>query len=173
VNLPGPNPLEPSYEPKPVEQTAAELVFMQRAATNLVAMHKKDGQLPEGVSEAALADVAVIADMNVLPAKAAAMAALTGLVQPEALYLMWARARNALQLLGTVALMRLADKMDNSRSPGDTRVLLKIVQWAGLPTPQEGPQSDQGRLEQMSQADVGKLSDSDLHDKLLEALKKG
>ncbi len=51
-------------------------------------------------------------------------------------------------------------------------MLLKIVEWAGLPTPQEAPKSDEERLGQMTQADVVKLSDDDLHEKLMAQLKK-
>lgn len=144
---------------------------MQKAAQQLVKMHERDGRLPDGLTEEDVQEIEVVASMDVLPAKAAAMGAMTGLVHGEALYVMWARARNALQLLGMVALMRLADKMDNSRAPGDTRVLLKVVEWAGLPTPQEAPSSDKERLSKMTQADAAKLSDGDLHLKLMKALR--
>lgn len=164
---------DPTYTPPDPKRVAGDLVFMQRAAQTLVKLHDRDGKLPDGLTADDVRDIEVVANMDVLSAKAAAMGALTGYVPSEALYVMWARARNALQLLGVVALMRLADKMDNSRAPGDTRVLLKIVEWAGLPTPQEAPKSDAERLDQMAIADVGALSDADLREKLMAQLKKG
>lgn len=164
---------DPTYERPNPKKVAGDLVFMQRAAQMIVKLHDKDGKLPEGVTDDDVRDIEVVAEMDVLPAKAAAMGALTGVVPSEALYVMWARARNALQLLGVVALMRLADKMDNARAPGDTRVLLKVVEWAGLPTPGEAPMSDAERLDQMAIADVGGLSDADLREKLMTQLKKG
>lgn len=173
-NLPGPNPEEPKYDGRvSPAKVAGDVAFLQKAASQIVKMHERDGKLPEGMTESELHEIEVVAQMDVLPAKAAAMGAMTGLIQGEALYVMWSRARNALQLLGMVALMRLADKMDNSRAPGDTRVLLKIVEWAGLPTPQEAPKSDSERLDQMTQADAAKLTDQDLHEKLMAALRKG
>lgn len=173
MNSPGPNPSEPKYEKASPAKIAGDVTFMQKAASQIMKMHEKDGRLPEGMSNDDVAAIEVVANMDVLPAKAAAMGAMTGLVHGEALYVMWSRARNALQLLGMVALMRLADKMDNSRAPGDTRVLLKIVEWAGLPTPQEAPKTDEDRLNQMTQADAAKLTDKDLHEKLMGALRKG
>jgi len=163
---------DPEYKPADARDTAKSLVFIQRAATSLVKAHARDGKTPLGVTDEQMQDIALIADMDVLPAKTAAMGALTGLVPGEALYVMWARARNALQLLGAVALMRLADKMDNRNAPGDTKVLLKIVEWAGLPTPQEAPKTDADRLGKMTQADVGALTDDELHQKLMSALKR-
>ena len=163
---------EPTFKPDSVSKTAGELTFIQKAAAGIVKMHKRDGKAPEGMTDADLNDIAVIADMDILPAKTAAMGALTGIVPGEAIYVMWARARNALHILGTVALMRLADKMDDRGAPGDARVLLKIVEWAGLPTPQEAPRDDVDRLSKMTQADVGNLSDADLSQRLLAALKK-
>lgn len=172
MNLPGPNPDQPSFIPASPAKIAGDVTFLQKAAAQIVAMHARDGRLPEGIDEDQMAEIEVVANMDVLPAKAAAMGALTGLIQGEALYVMWSRARNALQLLGMVALMRLADKMDNSRAPGDTRVLLKIVEWAGLPTPQEAPKTDADRLDSMTQADAAKLTDKDLHGKLMDALRR-
>jgi hypothetical protein len=171
-NVPGPNPVEPTFKPRSAREIAAETAFIQKAAQGLLALHKKDGKQPSDNDEDMIA-LSVIADMDVMPAKAAAIGALTGLVPGDALYLMWQRARNALQLLGTVAMMRLADKMDNSRAPGDTRVLLKIVEWAGLPTPSEAPVTDSDRLDQMTQTDARKLSEDDLNQRLAAALKKG
>jgi hypothetical protein len=164
---------EPTYNPASVKKTAQDIVFIQKAAAGLLKAHAKDGKLPEGMDEETMNDIAVIADMEVLPAKTAAMGALTGIVPGEALYVMWARARNALQLLGTIALMRLADKMDDATAPGETKVLLKVVEWAGLPTPQMEPTTDADRLGKMTQADIGNMTDEDPHAKLMAALKKG
>jgi hypothetical protein len=171
MNKPGPNPNEPTFEEKSPAQMAADTLFVQKAAFHLLALKDRDGKLGD-MTDDDVAAIEAVSEMDVMPAKAAAMGALTGLVPSEALYLMWARSRNALQLLGTVGLMRLADKMDNARAPGDTRVLLKIVEWAGLPTPQEAPQDDADRLGKMTQADIGQLSDADLHAKLMAQLKR-
>ena len=173
ADKPGPKPGQPSFKPRSPAQIAGDTVFMQKAASSLLAMTKRDGKLPDGITDEDVKEIEAVAAMDALPAKAAAMGAMTGLVHGEALYVMWARARNALQLLGVMALMRLAEKIDNSRAPGDTRVLLKIVEWAGLPTPTEAPTDDADRLDKMTKADVAKLTDGDLHAKLMKALKKG
>jgi hypothetical protein len=163
----------PSYQPRSPAALASDVTFIQTAANKLLDMHRQDGRLPEGIGEAEVKEIEAVAQLDIMPAKAAAMGAMTGLVHGEALYVLWAKARNAVQMLGAVALMRLADKMDNARAPGDTRVLLKMVEWAGLPTPTEAPTSDPERLEQMTKADVTKLTDDDLQQKLMTALKKG
>ncbi len=165
---------KPGFTPRSPAQLGGDVMFIQRAAASLVKMHEKDGRLPGGMTEEDLTEIEAVAQLDAMPAKAAAMGAMTGLVHGEALYVIWAKARNALHILGAVALMRLADKMDNINAPGSERVLLKMVEWAGLPAPGDQPINDGERLNALTKADVTKMTDSDLHAKLMASLgKKG
>jgi hypothetical protein len=163
---------EPTYEPQSPAAIAAQVKMVQGAAKAMVALHKRDGKVPEGYDETDMKALTALADQDVMSAKTAAMGTMAGLVAPEALYLMYAKARNALHMLGNIALMRLADKMDDRRAPGSEKVLIKMVEWAGLPSPNEAPVGDAERFDQMQQAEVGQMSDADLQKNLMDRLRK-
>ena len=96
-----------------------------------------------------------------------AAAALLTNMPGEAALVLWNRARRALHSLAPVVMMRLAAKMDDSKAPGNTRVLIEIAKGIGLLVP-AAPQDETDRETNLQKRDLADMPTAELRRRILE-----
>lgn len=165
---------EPRYTRPAKGKVKKELSQLAKAVQTVQALELGD-DADYGLSEQQERDIATITTVDLTPASTLAAGAYTGLVPAEALYVLHAKAKNAAILLATKAQLIYADALDNPKKYSLTQIRQceKLMDAAQLKWPEAPPQSDEERLERMTQADVGAMSDDKLREKLMSQLRKG
>lgn len=152
------------------EHATVPLAELQNLQRHLNAFVKIDGV--DGVVTPELrAELMPFAQMELPSAKRLAQAAMAGAIETEAVLSAWNRARKGLYAMAPRLVELVAAKAENSTAPGDTRVLLALLEGMGL-TQQGLPVSAKQRESQLKRADLRAMPDADLDRLLLTEGKK-
>jgi len=161
---------DPKYEKPNPKELAGDILFVQNACRAITGAAEAAGV---EISPEEKAEIDAIIALDSLPAKAVAMGALTGLVGPEVIYQSWARTRNAIDFLARHALSIMTECLDGRKiSAQQMRICEKLIEWSGIQTAAGPAQSDADKFRQMERGDIAKLTDEELHAKLMKALNK-
>lgn len=163
---------KPEYvEPKPGEAvvinktediTVDRLKDAQAHMKALVNLHKSGGfNIPDEV----LAEIEKFAAVPIPSAPALAKAAMLGYIDGEGAMVAWHRARRGIYALAPRLVELAANKLENGRSPGDTRLISKMLEGLGLLNPAEPLTTDQ-RQKEMTKEKLRGMSNEELQDRL-------
>lgn len=138
----------------------------------LLALDDKDGRLPSDLSPAEQAVLRARMEearsaLISLRAEDVASAMMVGGVQGEASLVLWNHARRALYSLAPLVVMRLAQKMDDDKAPGNVRILSEVAKGLGLLVP-GAMMTEKQREAEIAKRSLSELTEAELDAKLTE-----
>jgi len=147
---------------KTEEITADRLKEAQSQMKALVSLHRTGGvEIPADV----IAEIEKFANMPLPSAPALAKAAMLGYIDGEGAMVAWHRARRGIYALAPRLVELAANKLENGRSPGDSRLIGKMLEGLGLLNPAEPLSTDQ-RQKEMTKEKLRGMSEQELQDRL-------